>query len=516
MKKVKDEKTKDLFNFLLPALEKSLNNEKINMRKDRYTFDEISDENGIITELIKRSEDNRQYRKYRFLRFIRNCPDCPDSSDDQTAFEYAAAKANKMLEQTKKELENQFSDKQEFIKEKLKYFLYGKKKKDLIIKSNTISKWFNEAENIPSRKTLFLLSFAFELPLETTGEDYFTHESFFYRVFGQRSCSRNPDEICMIYCKKNGLDYTKALELYIKYLLKTPERKTAEIKKNEIKDSPSTRAIFDGEKVKLEGLPEKDFLNFLIDNAEFLVYQYSSINKIAIHLENSTPGFLEQIIDEYKTSFGETDEGLKYLEEIVDNYNRILTEEGFQTNLKKKIKKIGKGIFAQQSMFTDSLINNKKTMDYLLNKEGGNKEKIAQGIAKFRKYARKVLLFQEHYTPKVIYTDQYYNQQRKRWVLYLFLFYYWKKDVSKDKKYRETYFKSYISATNQVLNMNYFSPLLPYNDFDSLFLLCAQHPNPVDEFLLIIKKLHDGGEETAGFYKKKKKAKKVLHENTSF
>lgn len=498
MKKVKDEKTKVLFNNLLPALEKSLNNAIIKKREDKYTYDEISDENGIITELINRSEDNRLYRKYRFLRFIRNCPDCPDSSGDQNAFDYVAAKANKMLGQTKKELENQFSDKQEFIKEKLKYYLYGKKKKDLIIKSNTISKWFNEAENIPSRNTLFLLSFALELPLEKTGEDYYTHESFFYRVFGQRSCSRNPDEICMIYCKKNGLDYTKALELYIKYLLETSEHKTAEIKKNEIKDSLSTRAIFDGGKVKLEGLPEKDFLNFLIDNAEFLVYQYSSINKIAIQLENKKPGFLEQIIDEYKTSFGETDEGLRYLEEIMDNYNRILTEEGSQTNL-KKINKDGKGFFAQQSMFTDSLINNKKAVDYLLNKEGGNKEKAAQGIAKFRKYARKVLLFKEHYTPKVIYTDQYYNHQRKRWILYLFLFYYWEKDVLKDKNYRETYFKSYISATNQVLEMNYFSPLLPYNDFDSLFLLCAQRPDPLKDFLLIIRELHDGGKDTAGF-----------------
>ncbi len=475
---------------LLSQFEKAMTNKQSRKIEDYYQNNKDNDQvlNNVITELIKNTKSNLLYRKERFLKIVWSCPGYSNSESDNSSFIYVAEKANALLEETRAELSEQLLGVSDTLKNnELKFYLYDKNKNDLVLKPNTISAWFNSKNHSPSRHILFLLSFALQLPLaKSDSDDYFSHESLFYRAFAQRSHSRNADEICMIYCKMTRKSYATALKMYLDFLQKKRNIEKKDFSHSSAADDNNTRVIFTGviyKGKKLMELNEQEFVEFLIENAEYLDFKSSKINEYAITLQNGNPDFLKKIIEAY----GDTVDS-KFLEEILDDYYNL-----FQNN---QFSYMRKTYLDNKNIISDMKRSNRKR---LYSKTGNEipesliplasiKENDNQNID-FKDFAIDVLPLQEYFYTIYRYSNDYYTKQRKRWIFLLFLF-YWQTyaDLPKNllKSKRKELISNYILFTDTTLRSYYFSKLLPYNNYDLLFILCAQRDNPIKEYFTIM------------------------------
>lgn len=438
-----------------------------------------SNDSSMISMLIDGIENNRIIKKEKFLSIVRSHPDYfnstkrTDHNKEKPVYEFVANKVNILLEQTKQTLDEQLSQVDDSIKLELKGYLYEISKDRIAgfidMKWDTIGRWFTR--NTPSRPKLFLLSFALDLPLTNPENKYFTHESLFYRAFGQRSTSRNPSELCMMYCKNQGLDYATALRLYLRFLLSTDEwkkKKNSEIEKIEKDKVPKTSFL--NNQIKEEELSEDAFVQMLIDNTDTLNNYYFGI---------------ERIIEEIENDIGQSNEGENYHEKVYERYKLLL--DSLRPIKKPERKRIPKGTHVTGAF--PSINDTKSKNDEKTDKEQEYFSKDsntarAKRYAQLKQYAMDVLVFSDYFHRPERYSQEYYIQQRKRLIFMIFLAYWEKCKISDGSNY-----KRYILLTNTVLTNNYFSKLLPYNDFDYLFILCSKRPRPLKALFSIQKAL---------------------------
>lgn len=496
--------------------EKKLNNDYITIEDEeklKYSIDDIdplSNSNKLIPMLINRVDKNREYRKERFLQLLSGCSGYPDAQSN-SPYTFVAKKANQMLEQTREELGKTFSDMDKSLKDYLRFYLFDRKGNDIFVKPDTIYHWFGIKNNTPNRRTLILVSFALDLPLGETDDDYCTHESLFYRVFGQRSRTRNVDEICMLYCKMTKKSYATAIKMYLDFLQREGEESYSSVKADS--KAPGTlgiysKEIFNGKKI--HELTEGELVDFLIINKNLLDFKSSQINEFVIEMQNDNPCFLQEIIEDCKDNVG-----VELLKLIQDDYFQILEDyekkhqkeyPGFikdiydenpvlqsiykdsggnaATRTKKDIELAG--VLPKRTTFSNYITEEKKKK----NQEKQKKEIISDPRMKkrhdiFLSFAIEVLPLGDFFSKITRYTEDYYTKQRKRWVFLLFL-YYFKKYGSNHNYDKKMLFDNYIGFTNQILTRYFFSKLLPYNDYDSLFILCAQRDDPIHDYFRII------------------------------
>lgn len=494
--------------------EKDLNNKYIEERKKEqlaYSIDDIdplSNSDKLIPKLINRVDQNREYRKERFLQLLSGCSGYPDPQPN-SPYTYVAKKANQMLEQTRKELGKTFSNIDKSLKDHLRFYLFDRKGNDIFVKPDTINHWFGVKNNTPSRRTLILLSFALDLPLSKTDDDYCTHESLFYRVFGQRSRTRNVDEICMLYCKMTKKSYATAIKMYLDFLQREGEENHSSFKDDS--KVPGTlgiynKEIFNGKKI--HELTEGELVDFLIINKDLLDFKSSHINEFAIELQKDNPRFLQeiiedcednvdvelfkliqedyfQILEDYEDIFHKEYPG--YMKEIYNNSStlQIMDNRGKATTRRNKGTELT-GALPKRTLFSEYMTKEEKEKNMKTPEEIFFPDpRMKKRHDLFLDFAIEVLPLGDYFSKISRYTEDYYTKQRKRWVFLLFLFYFktYASDHNKDKK---TLFNNYIAFTNQTLTHYYFSNLLPYNDYDSLFILCAQRDDPIHDYFRII------------------------------
>ena len=435
---------------ILPLLENSLNTQS---EQDYYSYDDIIlKSNNTISELIERIEMNKAYRKDRFLKLVHNNPEITLKNTVSAVTDYVAEKANILLSQAKEKLGESLTNSDFSIKSQFNDYLFRisndhKSADYFTLKSDTIKKWIGKKQKQPSRAMLFLVSFALDLPLINDENKYFSHEALFFKVFGQRSCSRSPDELCMIYCKKNNISYIEALEMYLEFLQNTTSNIINE-KVSKDKIIQSTRALIDNKELKLMDLSKNDFVAFLIDNAETLDFKHSSISKKLKELEKENADCFERIYDKYNSFF-----------DFVDT--RVESERKRKVNRSNKVS----GALPRKS-------------DIFVDIPDNDDEKFS----KYLKYIEEAFMFYDSFH-KTTYSRDFYTVQRKRMIYIKFLM-YWESQpefVENDNNG----FNDYINSINEDLRMNYFSELLPYNDFDLQFILCAKRPRPLDDYFLL-------------------------------
>lgn len=447
------------------------------MEYDIYDYiNPRSNASSMISMLIDGIENNRIIKKEKFLSIVHSHPDYSKFmkrtgyNKEKPVYEFAADKVNMLLEQTKQTLNEQLSQVDDSIKLELKGYLYEISKDRISgfidMKWDTIGRWFTR--NTPSRPKLFLLSFALDLPLTNPENKYFTHESLFYRAFGQRSTSRNPGELCMMYCKNKGLDYATALRLYLSFLLSTDDwkkKKNSEIAKIEKDKVPKTGFL--NEQIKEEGLSEDAFVQMLIDNADTLNNYYFGI---------------DQTIKEIETELDQASEGKdNYHEKVYKRYKPLL--DSLKPIKTPERIRIPKGTHVTGAF--PSINDTKFEKDEKINKEqeyfsDDSNMARAKRYAQLKQYAIDVVLFSDYFHRPERYSQEYYIQQRKRLIFMIFLAYW-----EKTKFTNRNCFERYISITNYKLKQNFFSELLPYNDFDYLFILCAKRPEPLEALFVI-------------------------------
>ena len=134
------------------------------------------------------------------------------------------------------------------------------------IKPRLIDSWYGgkKPDNNPKgRFALYKLSFALGLEWEE-------HCTLFSKIFRMKTYLRTPAEFCLTYCKRNGLSYAEAFNLYVQYCTKS---------KKTIADSPvdyqATIAI--GENIF--SLKKEEFLASIIRNRE----NYFAKSKTILH-----------------------------------------------------------------------------------------------------------------------------------------------------------------------------------------------------------------------------------------
>ena len=503
--------------------EKDLNNKYIADEKKEqlaYSIDDFDprlNNDKLIPKLINRVDKNREYRKERFLQLLSGCSGDLDSQLN-SPYTFVAKKANQLLEQTRKELGKTFSNIDKSLKDHLRFYLFDRKGNDIFVKPDTINHWFGVKNNTPSRRTLILLSFALDLPLSKTDDDYCTHESLFYRVFGQRSRTRNVDEICMLYCKMTKKSYATAIKMYLDFLQREGEENHSSFKDDS--KVPGTlgiynKEIFNGKKI--HELTEGELVDFLIINKDLLDFKSSQINEFVIELQNDNPCFLQEIIEDCEDNVD-----VELLKMIQDDYFQIL--EDYENKHQKKYPGFIKDIYDEnpvlQTIYKNTggnaatrrkkdnelagVLPKRSTFSRYLTEEDKEKKKeedwktpeeqffmdlndtrMEKRHDIFLSFAIEVLPLGDYYSKITRYTEDYYTKQRKRWVFLLFL-YYFKKYGSIHNYDKKTIFDNYIEFTNQTLTQYFFSKLLPYNDYDSLFILCAQRDDPIHDYFRII------------------------------
>ena len=433
---------------ILPLLENSLNTQS---EQDYYSYDDIIlKSDNIISELIEKTKKNIEYRKDRFLKLVQSNPEVTLKNTVSAVTDYVAEKANKLLLQAKEKLGESLTNSDFSIQSHLNDYLFrisnDQKVADYFtVKSDTIKKWIGKKQKQPSRPILFLVSFALDLPLKNDDNKYYSHEALFYKVFGQRSCSRSPDELCMIYCKKNNLSYVEALEMYLEFLQNTTSNIINE-KVSKDKIIQSTRSLIDNKELKLMDLSRNDFVAFLIDNAETLDFKYSSISKKLKEIEKENADCFERIYDKYNSFFTNVDG----------------RDESFRKV--NRSSKVSGALPKKSDIFVDI------------------PDKDDEKFPKYLKYIEEAFMFYDSFH-KTTYSRDFYTVQRKRMIYIKFLM-YWESQpefVENDNNG----FNDYIHSINEDLRMNYFSELLPYNDFDLQFILCAKRPRPLDDYFLL-------------------------------
>lgn len=87
--------------------------------------------------------------------------------------------------------------------------------------SNVKQAWLSGTSKYVNRIDIFKICFALGLKSKYDKnyiEDEPCYENLFNKVFNQRYCLKQPDEMCFSYCLKVGKSYGDALGLYDKYL----------------------------------------------------------------------------------------------------------------------------------------------------------------------------------------------------------------------------------------------------------------------------------------------------------
>lgn len=473
--------TETLLRERLPNFEEKLNAEKKLSETYAYDYVDFASEN-IISMLAEGLKKNQEIKKKRFLHIVRNRPDFqmyPGINHDKSesaAYNYVADKANELIKKTSEELKELLSKSDDSMKLKLKGYLYTGTRQKVTgyvnIKRDTIVKWFTR--NTPSRSTLFLISFALNLPLAETEKDYSTHESLFYRSFGQRSFSRNADEVCMIFCKKNGLSYTTALRLYLEFLKRTEIKKETDSVDATINKPIGTGTIRYNIDVNLKGCSEEEFLDFLVKNALTLDFKYSSIDKK-----------MQELMDA-ESLFGDlSGKETEYQKEVNSKYKTIINRLSKDVRSRIDSGREVTGAFPKKNLFKDTEKGKEAEKEYF---EDNDPERYDRYNC-LMKYSRDVFLFYEFFHDTDYLSRDYYTGQRKKWIFLSFLA-YWNKCNKHGIKSKDI-FDKYIKSTNRILKENFFSELLIYNDFDFLFILCAKSSDPIESFLFVLTQISD-------------------------
>lgn len=163
--------------------------------------------------------------------------------------------------------------------------------------SNVKQAWLSGTSKYVNRIDIFKICFALGLKSKHD-ENYIEgkpcYENLFNKVFNQRYCLKQPDEMCFSYCLKVGKSYGDALGLYDKYLELT--KKQSNESNDNSKTGNDTITMFE-ELSKIKN--DDDFMSYLLSNFHDDLNNKTSINKCLIDKIME----IEEFDDEMKQDF---------------------------------------------------------------------------------------------------------------------------------------------------------------------------------------------------------------------
>lgn len=166
-----------------------------------------------------------------------------------------------------------------------------------LTKSIVKQTWLSGTTKYVNRIDIFKICFALGLKSKYDKkyiEDEPCYENLFNKVFNQRYCLKQPDEMCFSYCLKVGKSYGDALGLYDKYLELT--KKQSNESNDNSKTGNDTITMFEN---LSEIKNDDDFMNYLLSNFHDDLNNKTSINKYLIDKIME----IEEFDDEVKQRF---------------------------------------------------------------------------------------------------------------------------------------------------------------------------------------------------------------------
>lgn len=286
-----------------PDLEKSIIDSFFNKSIDEIDFDfseteEICNANQIDGDDIQKfmSIYRKNCKKFSDIlskNLIDTLMMCGFKSKKSAGFskvecaECLVETVNQMLEVTKSDRTklNNLADK--------RFDKYFSKLTKSIVKQT----WLSGTTKYVNRIDIFKICFALGLKSKYDKkyiEDEPCYENLFNKVFNQRYCLKQPDEMCFSYCLKVGKSYGDALGLYDKYLELT--KKQSNESNDNSKTGNDTITMFEN---LSEIKNDDDFMNYLLSNFHDDLNNKTSINKYLIDKIME----IEEFDDEVKQRF---------------------------------------------------------------------------------------------------------------------------------------------------------------------------------------------------------------------
>ena len=321
---------------------------------------------------------------------------------------------------------------------------------DETTKKESVKKWFGARQSKPKeRKSIFLISFALNLPIEPSSETpNFCHKHLFNKVFCERYALRTPDELCYMYAKYNNMSYLDAVDMYQTFLTQINKQ---HIFSNNATKSNNTINILS----EIKDISKDMFINLLVEYYPHLDINHTSVlNRIQKYKEEvEKEDFIKKIIYKRENIFSPV---------LFDKHQSVTTKKETMRTDVDLTKRLTNYIMFGSSNVNDSRSKLHKAFDFVLRSRDINAKPNGSSDSKFYEKTRKTLI-------------------------YFHFLSFWN---NTEEDYTPCY-ENYIDEINDLLIQYMLPPLYPFNKSDLFFIFCGKSNDPISTFFILLSKMDD-------------------------